>query len=681
MRYFLLSCLLVLNIALVFGQNNVLTEKTLWQLRRVSAPVVAPDGRSVLYSVRTPDVVANKQAAELYTLATDGGKPALLVGAIYAPFAAKYCPDGKRVGFLSAKSGSVQMWEVNAGGGEPMQVTNIEDGIGGFIYAPSQRQLLFIKEVQLDKRVKELYPDLPKVDAKIIDGLNYRHWDTWEDGAYSHLFLMTYKEGKVEGTPLDLMPGERYDCPNPPDSDEGQVTWSPDSRTVVYSCKKMSGTAYATSTNTDLYAYDVPTGKTANLTLGMQGYDNSPAFSPDGKYLAWLSMERAGYESDKNRIMLMDWVAKTKKEVTLRLDRSTNSFAFSLSGDKIYATVTDEGTKQIYTADLETNEMKPLTKGDHDYTEAAPAVVDGKLAIVGLKMSMSAPSELYTVDAESGMEKQLTFTNRDILAPLKMGKIEKRWVKASDGKRILTWVAYPPNFDPTKKYPTLLFCQGGPQSPVSQFFSYRWNFQLMAANGYIVVAPNRRGLQGFGQAWCDEIVGDYGGQAMTDLLSAIDEVSAEPYVNKQALAAVGASFGGYSVYWLAGNHNKRFKAFIAHCGMFNMESWYGATEEMFFATHDQNGPYWENKANYIRFSPHQFVKNWDTPILVIHNEKDFRVPLGEGLQAFNAAQIKGIESRFLYFPDENHWVTKPQNSILWQRVFFDWLKTHLAATP
>ena len=435
--------------------------------------------------------------------------------------------------------------------------------------------------------------------------------------------------------------------------------------------KKMIGKDFAISTNSDLYLYDIKNEITTNLTKGMMGYDRNPVFSPDGKYLAWNSMERDGYESDKNRLFIMRISNKIKEDLSANLDRTCNSPHWSSDGKTIYFSSPEIGTYQLFSIDVLTKELNQITSGQHNYY----SFIQNDDYIVALKASMSAPHELFKIDISTGKNVPLTTINNDLIENIKMGSVVGRWVKTSDGKDMLVWVIYPPNFDPNKKYPALLYCQGGPQGTVSQFWSHRWNFQLMAANDYVVVAPNRRGLPSFGQEWNEQISGDWGGQAMKDLLSAIDDIKTEPYIDSDRLGAVGASFGGYSVYWLAGNHNKRFNAFIAHAGWFNLESWYNSTEEMFFANWDLKGSFWQKNRSktWETDSPHQYIANWDTPILVIHGAKDFRVPESEGMQAFQAAQLQNIPSKFLYFPEENHWILTPQNGILWQRVFFEWL--------
>jgi dipeptidyl aminopeptidase/acylaminoacyl peptidase len=519
--------------------------------------------------------------------------------------------------------------------------------------------------------------------ARIYDNLMFRHWDHWEDELSSHIFIADYSNGSISTDYKDIMAGEPFESPLQPFGDEEQIAWSPDGKKIAYTCKKLTGTAYATSTDSDIYLYDIATGKTENLSKGNPGYDTKPAFSPDGKKIIWLSMATPSYEADRNRIIQYEFATGTKTELTQGYDYTADSPVFSKDGRYIYFMAGINATDQLWSYDFKPAKgVHPISQLTKDIADVISFSLGGdpkNPVLVTSVMSISSPAELFRVDTKSGASTQLTTTNKEVLSKIKMGKVEKRMVKTTDNLDMLTWVIYTPDFDPSKKYPTLLYCQGGPQSTVSQFFSYRWNFQLMAAHGYIVVAPNRRGLPSFGEKWNRDISGDWGGQAMKDLLSAIDDVSKEPYVNKDKMGAVGASFGGYSVYWLAGNHNKRFKAFISHCGVFNLESMYGTTEEIFFGDFDMGGPYFKKPQpkSYTEFNPIKFVNNWDTPILVIHNDKDFRVPISQGMEAFTAAQLKNIPSRFLSFPDENHWVTKPQNSVLWQREFFRWLDTYL----
>ncbi|MGZ5243797.1 MAG: prolyl oligopeptidase family serine peptidase [Bacteroidia bacterium] len=658
-----------------------LTEEILWKFGRLSDPRISPDGKTVIYGVRNTDIKANKSPNTVYAMPATGGEPKVIADATVNAFHTRWRPDGKKIGYLAIKDGEAQLFEMDADGNNKKQVTAIKGGIDLFSYSPKGNYLVYAQEVQVENKVKELYPDLDKTSGRIYDELNYRHWDSWNMGAYNHLFYIAYNDGGVSGEGKDILAGQAYDAPVKPFGGDESVSWNPDGTSFAYVSKKLRGTEYAKSTNSDIYIYNITSGKEENITTSNVGYDVEPTYSPDGQYIAYLSMARAGYEADKNRIMVRNLKTGQVIDALLKVDQTVDAITWAGDSKAIYFISPIKGTKQVFSYTLQLSKKTPsiqqLTNGDHDYNAVTAAVDGKKQVVVAAKMSMMMPNELYSIDPVKKAETQITFVNKDLLESVTWGRVEKRMVTATDGKEILTWVIYPPNFDDTKRYPAILYAQGGPQSVVSQFFSTRWNFQLMAAKGYIVVAPNRRGLPSFGQEWNDAIIGDYGGQPMKDLLSAIDNVSKEKFVDKNKLGAVGASFGGYSVYWLAGNHNGRFKAFISHCGMFNMESWYGSTEEMFFANNDQKGSYWDNPVPYDKFSPHHFVKNWNTPMLVIHNEKDFRVPLTQGLEAFNAAQMKGIPSRFLYFPDENHWVSKPQNSMLWHRVFFDWLDKYV----
>lgn len=658
--------------------QQVLTPERLVQLIRVAPPAVSPDGATLVFGVRTTDLVANRGNTDLVRLPAAGGEPVRLTDWDGSEYGQQWRPDGRRIGFLSAKSGSVQLWEINPDGSDPRQVTDLEGGIDNFRYAPTGTHVSFTRRVKLDQSTLERYPDLPKAEARIIDALMYRHWDTWRDYDYNHLFVAAYRDGTL-GEPVDVMPGERWDTPLMPFGGVEQINWSPDGRVIAYTAKKLTGAAATRSTNSDLYLYDLATRQTTNVTANNPGYDSEPVFSPGGRMLAWLSMARDGYEADRNRLFVRDLAAGRNREVTAGFDRDAESPTWSPDSRTIYFLAVTEATEQLFAADPAAGTVRRITTGLHNYTDVAVARVNDRPVLVAGRQSISGPTELYRVNPATGDATQLTRYNDATLAGLTLGTVERRMVKATDGADVLTWVIYPPGFDPSRQYPAILYAQGGPQSPVSQFFSYRWNFQALAANGYIVVAPNRRGVPGFGQAYKEQISGDWGGQAMRDLLSAIDDVAREPYVDRNHLGAVGASFGGYSVYWLAGHHEGRFTTFIAHDGVFNLESMYGATEEVFFPTFDLGGAYWDQPVprSYAAFSPHTYVQNWDTPMLVIHGERDFRVPVTEGMQAFTALQLKGIESRFLYFPEENHWVLQPQNSVLWHRVFYDWLARFL----
>ena len=470
----------------------------------------------------------------------------------------------------------------------------------------------------------------------------------------------------------DLMEGEPFESPLAPFGGIEQLAWSPDSKTIAYTSRKKTGKDYAVSTNSDIYFYDLESGEVRNMTEGMMGYDINPQFSPDGTMLAWQSMERDGYEADKNRLFVMEISSGEKTYLTEEFDDNCDSFIWGEDNNTIYMVSSVKGTSQIYSVSLATKQIKALTEGKQNYL----SISLGAEGLIASRQSMSQPTEVYNVNINTGEATNISQENKHILDQLQMGEVEERWIETTDGKQMLTWVVYPPNFDPAKKYPALLYCQGGPQSTLDQFWSYRWNLQMMAANGYIVVAPNRRGVPGFGSEWLEQISGDYGGQNMRDYFSAIDAVAAEPYVDENRLGATGASYGGFSVYWLAGNHNGRFKAFFSHAGIFNLEAQYLETEEMFFANWDMGGPYWDKSnaiaQNTYANSPHRFVEKWDTPIMISHGELDYRILASQGMMAFNAAQLRDIPSRMLIFPDENHWIAKPQNGILFQREFFRW---------
>ncbi|WP_320113159.1 S9 family peptidase [Draconibacterium orientale] len=651
--------------------SDVMTPEVLWSFGRLGGAQVSPDGSTVLYTVTYYNIEENKSYRDIYTIPVAGGEAKNITNTASNEYNVVWRPDGKKIGYLSSASGSVQLWEMNPDGSYKQQVSEIDGGIFGFQYAPDLSKIYYLQTVKLDNDIHDLFPDLPKANARLETDIMYRHWDTWHDYTYNHIFIADYADGKV-GEGKDIMAGERFDSPMKPFGGTEQIVWSPDSKTLAYVCKKKVGREYAVSTNSDIYLYDVASGETSNFTEGMMGYDQNPVYSPDGKYLAWESMERDGYEADKNRLFVADLETGEKKDYTANFDQNAASLSWSADSKSIYFISDIHATDEIYKLELANNSIARLTDGVHNYQSAVP--VGNQL--LAQKVSMSQPAELYLVDPATGKDKALTAVNKGILDQLTMGKVEKRWMETTDGKQMAVWVIYPPHFDPNKKYPTLLYNQGGPQGTVSQFWSYRWNFQMMAANDYIIVAPNRRGLPGFGQEWNEQISKDYGGQNIKDLLTAIDEMAKEPFVDETKLGAVGASYGGFSVMYLAGNHEKRFKAFIAHDGIFNFEHMYTTTEEMWFVNFDYGGAYWDkdNAAaqRSYSFSPHKYVQNWDTPILIVQGEKDYRVPAEQGMAAFNAAVLRGVPAQMLYLPEENHWVLQPQNGILWQRVFFNW---------
>ncbi len=625
--------------ALIVSANaqKTMTPETLIQLGKVSASGITKDGKSIIYNVSKYSLAENKSTSKKYIIPITGGVAT--------------------------------------------EIKNTDDLLINNRISADGKYSICSNEVKIKNTLgKDVYPQYNKSDVMIYDNLNYRHWDTWEDGYFGHVFLNTIKDKKTVDS-IDIMPNEEFDCPQKPFGGDEDFIWSADGKQVIYVTKKKIGKDYATSTNTDIFSYNIETHKTTNLTEGMLGYDMKPEYSSLG-VMAFLSMKTDGNESDKNDIIVDN--GSSKINLTKDWDGTVNDFKWSNDGKKIFFNAPIDGTVQLFVVNYSSiSSKKPLitqiTKGDFDIHRI---VGQSGNSILVERTDMNHAVEIFSVEITKGEIKQLTHVNDEIYNSISLGKIEKRYVTTTDGKKMLEWVIYPPNFDATKKYPTLLYCQGGPQSALTQFYSFRWNFQLMAANGYIIVAPNRRGMPGHGVEWNAQISKDYGGQNMKDYLTSIDELSKESFVDKSRLGCVGASYGGYSVYFLAGMHNKRFKTFIAHDGIFDWKSMYGTTEEIWFVNNDIGGAYWdkENAAaqkSYDSFNPINFVKKWDTPILIIQGGKDFRVPIEQGLGAFQAAQLQGIKSKLLYFPNENHWVTKEQNSLIWQNEFYKWLNETL----
>lgn len=616
--------------------NKVMTPEKLLGLNRVSPIGVTKDGKSLIYKVSKADLKSNEYDKQYY--------------------------------------------QMPIGGGAPQKIDEVGDLVANDDISPNGKYQIEIEQVKIEKVTgQDYYDDVAKSDVKIYNSLDYRHWDSWNHGEYDHVTIKNLKKKKKPA--IDIMEGEPYNCPTKPFGGGEDYIWSPDSKKVLYVTKKLAGTNYAKSTNTDIYAYDLKSKRTTNLTEGNEGYDTQPAFSEQG-VLAWCQMKRDGYESDKNDIVVR--IGEQHVNLTADWDGTVYGFLWAKDGKKIYFNAPVQGTVHVFEVAVPANYdskialPKQITQGQFD-VNGIVAEKDGKLLVT--RNDMNHAKEIYSVNLADGKMEQLTFANKELYGSINLSKVEKRMVATTDGKEMLTWVIYPPNFDPSKKYPTLLYCQGGPQGALSQFYSYRWNFQVMAAQGYIIVAPNRRGMPGYGVEWNEQISGDYGGQNMQDYLAAIDDVAKESYVDKDRLGCVGASYGGYSCFFLAGHHQGRFKTFIAHDGIFNWRSMYGTTEELFFVNWDLGGAYWEKNAtstkSYNQFNPINHVDKWDTPIMVIQGGKDYRVPIGQGLEAFQAAQLKGIKSRLLYFPDENHWVLSPQNAVVWQREFFKWLKETL----
>ena len=654
-------------------KDGRMTPEALWAMGRIGGMNVSPDGKRVVYTVAYYSVPENKSNREVFVMNADGSDNKQITKTGFAENEAVWIKGGTKIAFLCNESGSSQLWEMNPDGTDRKRLSDYDKDIEGFAFSPDEKKVLFISQVKTVNSTADKYPDLDKATGVIITDLMYKHWDEWVT-TVPHPFVADF-DGESISNPVDVMEGELFESPMKPFGGIEQLAWNTTSDKIAYTSRKKTGKEYAISTNSDIYVYDLNTKQTTNITEENKGYDTNPTYSPDGQSIAWLSMERDGYEADQNRLMVMNLETGEKTFVSKDFDSNVDSYCWSADCKRIYFTGVWHGESQVYQIDLANgNKITPLTEGMYDY--ASVALLGDKL--IAQRHSMSMGDEIYSIDLTGDHTvTQLTFENKHIYDQLTMGKVEERWMKTTDGKQMLTWVIYPPQFDPNKKYPTLLFCEGGPQSPVSQFWSYRWNFQIMAANDYIIVAPNRRGLPGFGLEWNEAVSGDYGGQCMKDYFTAIDEVAKEPYVNKDRLGCVGASFGGFSVYWLAGHHDKRFKAFIAHDGIFNMEMQYLETEEMWFANWDMGGAYWEKQnataQRTFANSPHKFVDKWDTPILCIHGEKDYRILANQGMAAFNAAVLRGVPAELLIYPDENHWVLKPQNGVLWQRTFFEWL--------
>ena len=648
--------------------QQVMTPEILWTLNKFSVTAVEPSHAGIIYSVGKVDLNTEKTNRQNFYLNFE--KNQIL----------KMYLLGKKSIFQWDKNG------VYASEGDKIYISK-DNGLSwaefytigdadNIVISPDGKKVAFSKAVQVEKLLgKDKYADLPKTTAQIYTDLNHRHWDAWNEGKYNHVFVASISDDVSKAK--DLLDGQKFDTPQKPSGGSEDFIWSSDSSQLLYVCKKKSGKEYATSTNTDIYTFDLASGKTENITEGMMGYDVNPKFSPDGKSLLWQSMARDGYEADKNDVVVMDWVSKKKTNLTKNWDESVvGDVAWSNDSKMIYFTTAKRGTKQFFALNPKDAKVNQISDGAFDVNEIVAFQND--FAFV-TRTDINHNADLFKLNLKDGTMLQITQVNKENYANLTPSKSELKMVKTSDGKEMGVWFHYPPNFDPNKKYPTLLYCQGGPQSALTQYFSTRWNFALMAANGYIVVAPNRRGMPGWGTKWNEDISNDWGGQPMRDYIAAADFAKTLPFVDGSRMGAVGASYGGYSVFMLAGIHENRFKTFIAHDGLFDMKSWYGTTEELWFANWDLGGNYWQNpqpKA-YTDYNPSNFVEKWNTPIMVIQGGIDFRVPYEQGQEAFQAAKLKGLKTKFLYFPNENHWVLHPQNGLVWQREFFEWLKETL----
>lgn len=649
--------------------DGKLTPEMMEAFGRVSGPQVSPDGKSVLYSVEFVNLKADKGNRELWVMDIDGKNQRQITVTPESENGAVWIKNGTKIAYMASTDDGMQIFTINPDGSEKTQISHIEKGIGGFLFSPDESKILLIRNIKYGKRVVDEYPALDKANARIVDDLMYKHWDEWVT-EIPHPFLADVTENGIEN-PIDIMEGEPYESPMKPFGGIESFAWAPDSKSIVYVSRKKEGMEYSLSTNSDLYLYNLETKTTTNLTEGMMGYDTNPVFSPKGDKLAWLSMEHDGYESDMNRIFVMDMKTGEKTDLTENWDYTVSTIAWNPNGKKIYFIAPYHGPSPIFSVEVGSKKIETIAAQMCDYASLAP--VDDK-KIIALRHSLTYPDEIFLVDKDS--DTQLTNVNTELLSQLSPVTVEKVMVPTTDGKEMLTWVVLPPNFDETKKYPAILYCQGGPQQAVSQFWSYRWNLRLMASQGYVVIAPNRRGLPGFGTEWNAQISGDYGGQNMKDYLSAVDFMKTKPYIDADHIGATGASYGGFSVYWLAGNHNNRFAALFAHAGIFNTEAQYLETEEMWFANWDLGGAFWEkdNEVAQRSFanSPHKFVEKWTAPIMISVGEKDYRILASQGMMAFNAAKLRGIPTRMLVYPEENHWILKPQNALLWQYEFFKW---------
>ncbi len=642
--------------------GGLMTPEILWKFRRMGTFSLSPDGTSVLYTATDIDVKTETRITNIYKVSVaDGVTTRLTTDGGNSP---QWINNGKSIAFVSKGA----LFTMNPDGSEQKSVSGLSD-FEIFSVSPDGNKIYFTRRVKIDQTANEKH-NLPKANVRIINDLMYRHWNSWSDYSYSHIFVASFNGSEVSGI-KDIMEGQRYESPTSPYFDETEISWSPDGKYIAYSSKRLNGVADARSTNSDIYLYDLKTSEELNITDGNRGYDKYPVFSPDGSKIAYQSMERDGYEADLDRLFIYDIKEKKRQWLTKGWNFDVENINWS-DDQNLFFTCAYLGTTQIFKTSISGKGVDKITEGIHDL---GPLNLKSGVMVSGIQ-SMSMASEIAVVDTKTGALSQITKLNKDIYDNVKMGKVEERYIRTKDSKDMQMWVIYPPDFDPSKKYPALLFCKGGPQGPLGQSWSYRWNYQLMAAKGYIVIAPNRRGNSGFGQDWKEQISGDYGGSNIQDYLDATDAMAKESFVDKEKLGAVGASYGGYSVFYLAGMHGGRFKAFISHCGMFNFTSWYGSTEELWFPDKDIEGPYWNTPASY-KFSPHQMVDNWDTPILIITGANDFRIPYTQSLEAFQAAQLKGVPSRLLFFEDEYHFVTKPHNAIIWQREFFEWLDTYL----
>ncbi|MDX9790947.1 MAG: S9 family peptidase [Candidatus Kapaibacterium sp.] len=658
-------------IDLSLNQTNLevrnLSAIDLYSTKRVGEFVVSPDNNWVVYRLSSPSIASNKLFSDLYAVKLDGSETIQLTNNTSSEYNLRFSEDGEKLAFISTEDGSPQIYVMDFPKGTPKKFTNLEAGVSNFNWAGDPGTFVLASEVKVYESIQDQYPEYKKADLMFYDDLHIRHWDEWNDDKVSHIFYVPFEGGE----PKDIMSGEKFESPLKPFGGAEEYDISPDSKEIAYTCKKVDDYPY--STNSDIYLYNVETGETKNITTGMNGYDKQPKYSPDGQLIAFVSQERPGFESDRIRLMVYNRNDGTIKEISATLDQWVEEFVWAPDGNSFYLIAGTQGTVQLFTIDLN-GQWKQLTEGTHKLGSGLQISNDGNYVILG-RQSFTEPLDIYSFDTRTGNLNRITDVNKELYANINKVKVEERWFKADDDKQIHAWVIYPPDFDPNKKYPVITYCQGGPQSMISPNFHYRWNQFMFASQGYIMLCANRRGVPGFGQAWNDAISLDWGGMPMNDLLAATDQFSKEPFVNLESRAAMGASAGGYAAFWLAGHHNKRFSAFVSHCGVFNLVSKYGSTEELFFPNWEFGGPYWDkkNRERFEKFSPHNYVEKWDSPIFISTGMKDYRVPYTQSLEAFTAARAQGIPAEIAVFPNENHFIGKPQEFIIWSDKLFNFL--------
>lgn len=649
-----------------------MTPEILLTMARVGEYSLSPDGKKVVYTVSFPDIELNGSTTRLFLVGIDGKGRREIAKSLKGVSSPIWIEGGNRIALLAQDGNNeTQLFSLDPESDAAKQLSAVEGGITGFLFSSDERSLVYTRNIPYEGSVQTKFADLPKAEAYYVRDLIYKHWDEWVT-SIPHPFLVELSsEPFTKGK--DLLEGEPYEAPMKPFSDLSDFSISPDGSLIAYACRKKTGLEYSVSTNSDIFIYEVATGKTRNLTEGMMGYDTAPSFSPDGKKIIWSSMERDGYESDLARLFVADVATGERVWLTSNFEYNVASPTWSEDGASIYFVSCVNALSDIYRIDLKDGKTVAITSGINDYVSFDLQAGN----MVAARHSMLVPTDLYRVDLKTREISPVTEENKETLDKLGNIRCEKRMMRTTSNEEMLVWVLYPADFNPQKQYPSILYCQGGPQDPISQFWSYRWNPRLMAEQGYIVILPNRHGVPSFGKAWNEQISGDYPGQNMQDYLTAADEMLKEPYIAKDKMGCVGASYGGFSVYWLAGNHQGRFACFIAHAGIFDMEAQYYQTEEKWFANWDMGGAPWDKNnpvaQRTFKNSPNKFVENWDTPILVIHGGRDYRILDSQGMMAFDAAKMHGVPAEMLLFPDETHWVLKPQNAMLWQRSFFGWL--------